>query len=130
MAQRLHSDTFEGGATRHENVEASKIYGGSMRLRHPVLNFFMKKLLLLALISSAQAQSFNGTIFDLDSGRIQVINGTINNQQQGETLLQKYRRLNAELDASIDRLNAETRSYQQMYELREQTRLLRQIANQ
>jgi hypothetical protein len=119
--------TFEGGATRHENVEASKTRGGSMKLRHPVLNPFMKKLLLLALISNAQAQSFNGTIYDLNSGRIQVINGNI--EKPKETLLQTYRRLNNELAESNARLSAEIAAGQQLYELREQTRILRKISN-
>jgi hypothetical protein len=37
VAQRLHSDTFGGGETRHENAEALKI-GGSIELRHPASN--------------------------------------------------------------------------------------------
>jgi hypothetical protein len=34
VAQRLHSESFGGGETRHENAEALKI-GGSIELRHP-----------------------------------------------------------------------------------------------
>lgn len=90
----------------------------------------MKKLLLLALITSVHAQdsSFNGTVYDLDTGRIQVING--NFEKPKETLLQKYRRMNDKLDESNARLSAEIAANQQLYQLREQTHLLRKIANQ
>jgi hypothetical protein len=91
----------------------------------------MKKLLLLVLLSSAQAQdgSFNGTVFDLDSGRVQVINGSVDCPQPKDTLLQTMRRINAELKESNARLSAEIAASNQLYELRRQTRLLQEIAD-
>jgi hypothetical protein len=89
----------------------------------------MKKLLLLVLLSSAQAQQFNGTVFDLDSGRVQVINGSVDCPQPRDTLLQTMRRINAELAESNARLSAEIAASNQLYELRRQTRLLQEIAD-
>jgi hypothetical protein len=90
----------------------------------------MKKLLLLILLSNAQAQdgSFNGTVVDLDSGRIQVISGSVEVKPQ-ETSLQILRRINAELAESNARISAEIAANNQLYELQEQTRLLRKIAD-
>jgi len=81
----------------------------------------MKKLLLLLplLLSNTLAQdgSFNGTVFDLDSGRIQVIRGSFSQTGDWRT------------DALLQiRENQIRRAAQR--EMREQTRLLRQIANQ
>jgi 2-methylcitrate dehydratase PrpD len=92
----------------------------------------MKKLLLLlTLATNIQAQdgSFSGTVFDLDSGRIQVINGSVDSPQPKDTLLQTMRRINAELKESNDRLSAEIAASHQLEELRRQTRLLQQIAD-
>jgi hypothetical protein len=89
----------------------------------------MKKLLLLALISSAQAQNFSGTAFDLETGRMQIISGSIDSLNTKETMLQKYKRMNNELAEFDARLNAESAASQQLYELREQTRLLQKIAD-
>lgn len=95
--------------------------------------YLMKKLLLLPLLLSntlAQDGSFNGTVFDLDSGRIQVISGSIQTQPKESTYLSTLRSINAELAESNARLSAEISANNQLYELREQTRLLRKIANQ
>jgi hypothetical protein len=122
---------FGGGETRHENAKASKA-GGPMKLRHPASNLFMKKLLLLPLLLSnvlAQDGSFNGTVYDLDSGRIQVINGSVDVKPKENSYLATLRRINAELAESNARLDAELAASRQLYELREQTRLLREIAN-
>jgi hypothetical protein len=102
-----------------------------MKLRHPASNLFMKKLLLLALVTSVQAQdgSFNGTIYDLDSGRTQIISGNVSRPDPEDTYLSTLRRINAELSESNARLNAELTASHQLSELREQTRLLRKIAN-
>ena len=89
----------------------------------------MKKLLLLVLLSNAQAQQFNGTVFDLETGRIQVINGSVDSPQPRETLLQTMRRINAELEESNARLSAEIAANNQLEELRRQTRLLQEIAD-
>ena len=94
----------------------------------------MKKLLLLPLLLSntlAQDGSFNGTVYDLNSGRVQVINGSVDCPKPKEnTYLTTLRRINAELAESNARLSAEIAANNQLYELREQTRLLRKIANQ
>ncbi len=92
----------------------------------------MKKLLiLLALVTSVQAQdgSFNGTIYDLDSGRVQVISGSVDTQPRENPYLEALQRVNAELSESIARMDAELAASQQLSELREQTRLLRKIAD-
>jgi hypothetical protein len=123
---------FGGGETRHENAKASKAWG-PMKLRHPASNFFMKKLLLLlALVTSVQAQdgSFSGTVYDLDSGRIQVISGSVDIKPKESPYLTTLRRINAELAESNARLDAEITASRQLSELREQTRLLRKIADQ
>jgi hypothetical protein len=92
----------------------------------------MKKLLLLALVTSVQAQdgSFNGTIYDLDSGRIQVISGSVDIKPKEDTYLETLRRINAELAESNARISAEIAASNQLSELQEQTRLLRKIADQ
>ena len=94
----------------------------------------MKKLLLLPLLLSntlAQDGSFNGTVYDLNSGRIQVISGSVDCPKPKESVyLSTLRRINAELAESNARLNAEISANQQLYELQEQTRLLRKIADQ
>ena len=93
----------------------------------------MKKLLLLPLLLSntlAQDGSFNGTIYDLDSGRIQVISGAVDIKPKEDTYLETLRRINAELAESNARISAEIAASNQLSELQEQTRLLRKIANQ
>jgi hypothetical protein len=95
--------------------------------------YLMKKLLLLPLLLSntlAQDGSFNGTVYDLNSGRIQVISGSVDCPKPKEdTYLSTLRRINAELAESNARLSAEIAANQQLYELQEQTRLLRKIAD-
>lgn len=94
----------------------------------------MKPLLLIVLLLTtnirAQDGSFSGTVYDLDSGRIQVISGSVTAPEPKETTLQILRRVNAELAESNARLSAEIAASNQLYELQEQTRLLRKIANQ
>jgi hypothetical protein len=65
----------------------------------------------------------------LDSGRIQVISGSVAVNKPQETSLQILRRVNAELAESNARISAEITASQQLYELQEQTRLLRKIAD-
>ncbi len=77
----------------------------------------MKKLLLLALLSNAQAQQFNGTVFDLETGRIQVIDVKVSKTGDWKT------------DALLQIRENQMR-WAAEREMREQTRLLRQIANQ
>jgi hypothetical protein len=93
----------------------------------------MKKLLLLPLLLSntlAQDGSFSGTVYDLDSGRTQVISGSVDIKPTESPYLTTLRRINAELAESNARLSAEIAANNQLYELREQTRLLHKIANQ
>ncbi len=97
-----------------------------------MMEYLMKKLLLLPLLLSntlAQDGSFNGTVYDLDSGRIQVISGSVDVKPKENSYLATLRRINAELAESNARLDAELAASRQLYELREQTRLLREIAN-
>jgi hypothetical protein len=131
VAQRLHSATFGGGETRHENAEASEA-GGSMKSRHPASNLFMKLLLTVLLLTAniqAQDGTFSGTVYDLDSGRIQVISGSVDIKPKENPYLATLRRVNAELAESNARLDAEIAASRQLYELRRQTRLLEEIAN-
>jgi hypothetical protein len=80
----------------------------------------MKKYLVTLLAIGASVsygQQFNGTIYDLDTGRIQVINGTVSKTK------------NDRLDMLLEiRANQERWAIER--EIREQTRLLREIANQ
>jgi hypothetical protein len=91
------------------------------------------KLIILILVvgSMAQAQQFNGTVVDLDSGRIQVIQGQISDRDRAHReRMARYQQMNAELEASINSMRAEAEMRRQTRELREQTELLRKIANE
>jgi len=106
-----------------------------MKLRHPASNLFMKYLALLVIGASvSHGQQFNGTAIDLDSGRIQVISGSISPDDSVAAMRQRtiegYRRMNAELEVSIANMRAEAEMASQTRELREQTELLRKIANE
>lgn len=95
----------------------------------------MKYLAILAVgVSVSYGQQFNGTVFDLDTGRIQVINGTVSPDDSVVAMRQRtiegYRRMNAELEVSIANMRAEAEMARQTRELREQTELLRKIANE
>ena len=99
------------------------------------MGLLMKKLLLLLIsVTTGHGQQFNGTIFDLDTGRIQVINGSVSPDDSVAAMRQRtidsYRRMNAELEASIANMRAESEAQAQLRELREQTELLRKIANE
>ena len=88
-------------------------------------------ILVLGFVLTAQAQQFNGTVYDLDTGRIQVINGEIEKPYQPyQPQIDAYRRIIADTQASIDRMRAESEARAQLRELREQTELLRKIADQ
>jgi hypothetical protein len=87
--------------------------------------------LVVGLSLTAQAQQFNGTIVDLDNGRIQVIQGEISDRDRDHReRMARYRQMNAELSASIESMRQESEMRSQTRELREQTELLRKIANQ
>ena len=99
------------------------------------MGHLMKKLLLLVLINNTgYSQQFNGTVYDLDSGRIQVISGTVSPDDSvaaiRQSTIEGYRRMNAELEVSIANMRAQAEMERQTRELREQTELLRKIANE
>jgi len=86
---------------------------------------------ILAVGSMAHAQQFNGTVVDLDSGRIQVIQGQISDRDRAHReRMARYQQMNAELEASINSMRMESEMRRQTRELREQTELLRKIANE
>jgi hypothetical protein len=127
--------TFGSGETRHENAEEFNGWGAIGFCANPLPISFMKYLaLLLVGASVSHGQQFNGTVFDLDSGRIQVINGSISEDNSVAAMRQRtiegYRRMNAELEVSIANMRAEAEMANQTRELREQTELLRKIANE
>jgi hypothetical protein len=91
------------------------------------------KLITIALVvgSMAQAQQFNGTIVDLESGGIQTFQGqTIDRDRDHRERMATYERISAEMSASINAMRAEGEMRRQTYELRKQTELLRKIANE
>lgn len=92
----------------------------------------MKKLLLLLIsITTGYGQSFNATVYDVNTGRIQTINGQIEKPYEPyQPQIDAYRRIIADTQASIDRMRAESEARAQLRELREQTELLRKIANE
>lgn len=98
---------------------------------HLMKNKVKTIILTLGLALTAQAQQFNGTVFDLDTGRIQVIRGEVEQPYQPyQPQIDIYRRIAADAQASIDRMRAESEARAQLRELREQTELLRKIANE
>jgi len=91
------------------------------------------KYILLAVIgaSVSYGQQFNGTIVDLDSGRIQTVQGqTIDRDRAHRERMANYDRMIAETYASIDAMRREGEMQRQTDELRKQTELLRKIANE
>jgi len=126
---------FGSGETRHENAEELSGWGAVGFCATPLPIFFMKYLaLLLVGASVSYGQQFNGTVFDLDTGRIQVISGSMSEDNSVAAMRQRtidgYRRMNAELEVSIANMRAEAEMASQTRELREQTELLRKIANE
>lgn len=74
--------------------------------------------------------SFSGTTYDLDSGRINVINGTYTAPKPSvrDETIANYRRMNAELEQSINHQREMSELSRQTREMREQTRLLEKMA--
>lgn len=99
-------------------------------------NKLITTILVVGLTSTIQAQQFSGTAIDLDSGRIQVIQGQVTQGPTSSRDLarserrERNNRINAELSASIASMRQEYEMRQQTHELREQTRLLRKIADE
>ena len=104
-------------------------------MRHPAPDLFMKYLALLAVGASVSyGQQFSGTGYNLNNGEFLIVQGTIDstvdsNQVHRERMA-RYRQMNAELSASINAMRAEAEMANQTRELREQTELLRKIANE
>ncbi len=124
---------FGGGETRMQMREAlGGVKGPLGVLRHPAPIYFMIKYLALLVVgaSVSYGQQFNGTIYDLNSGRVQVLNGNITqpNNPRDESIA-ILRRLNAELEVSLANQRQEYELRQQTYELQRQTRLLQEIAD-
>ena len=130
----IHDYFWERGDS-HANAEEFNGWGAIGFCATPLPISFMKYLaLLLVGASVSYGQQFNGTVFDLDTGRIQVINGSISPDDSVAAMRQRtidgYRRMNAELEVSIANMRAESEAQAQLRELREQTELLRKIANE
>ena len=91
----------------------------------------MKKYLALLIVgaSVSHGQQFNGTIFDLDTGRIQVIRGETETEYKPyQPQIDAYTKIIADNQARIDRMTAESEAREQTHQLRMQTELLRKIA--
>ena len=91
----------------------------------------MKKYLALLVVgaSVSYGQQFNGTIFDVNSGRIQVINGETEPEYKPyQPQIDAYKKIIADTQARIDRMTAESEAREQTHQLRMQTEYLRRIA--
>ena len=85
--------------------------------------------MLLVGASVSYGQQFNGTIFDLDTGRIQVIRGKTETEYKPyQPQIDAYTKIIADNQARIDRMTAESEAREQTHQLRMQTELLRKIA--
>jgi len=94
----------------------------------------MKYLVMLLIGASVSyGQDFNGTIFDLDTGRIQVISGSIDQSKSRSQIYQEIKERTREdylrIQADTDRIWAEMAAARAQEQLEEQTRLLREIAD-
>lgn len=94
----------------------------------------MKYLAILATVVGAYAQdgSFNASVYGLNKRDIYVIDGTYVAPKPNvrDEIIASYRRMNEELSADIARSRQLSELRRQTRELEEQTRLLRQIANE
>ena len=98
------------------------------------------KYILLAVIgaSVSYGQQFNGTAIDVTTGQVQIVTGFVDcGQTSRETIdqnhrerVESYKRITAEMSASINAMRQEGEMRRQTYELRKQTELLRKIANE
>lgn len=98
------------------------------------INFMKYLALLLVGASVSYGQPFQGTVVDYNTGNpVQIINGSIDQSDITAPIrrnIEAYRRMNAELEASIANMRVEAEMARQTRELREQTELLRKIANE
>lgn len=124
--------SFGSGATRMQMRKPATIRGNCSWCATPLLNLSMKYILLAVIGASVSyGQQFNGTIVDLDSGRIQTFQGqTIDRDRDHRERMANYERISAEMSASINAMRQEGEMRRQTYELRRQTELLRKIANE
>ena len=100
-------------------------------MEHLMKNKLITITLVVGSMVTVQAQQFNGTVYDVNTGRIQTINGEIEKPYQPyQPQIDAYKRIIEETQASIDRMRAESEARAQLRELREQTELLRKIADQ
>ena len=103
----------------------------------------MKYLALLIVGASVSyGQQFNGTGYNLNNGEFLIIQGTIDSttdsaassasdpNQAHRERMERYQKINAELEVSIANMRAEAEMASQTFELRKQTELLRKIANE
>ena len=91
----------------------------------------MKKYLALLIVgaSVSYGQQFNGTVYDLDTGRIQAINGELEKPYQPyQPQIDAYKKIIADTQARIDQMRAESEAREQTQQLRMQTEYLRRIA--
>ena len=100
------------------------------------------KYILLAVIgaSVSYGQQFNGTAIDVTTGQVQIVTGFVDCEQTSRQTIYRdrdhrermasYKRITAEMSASINAMRAEGEMRRQTYELRKQTELLRKIADQ
>ena len=136
----LSPTTFFGsGATRMQMRKPATIRGNCRWCATPLLNLSMKYILLAVIGASVSyGQQFNGTTIDVTTGQIQVVTGFINCEQTSREIIdqdhrervESYKRITAEMSASIDAMRREGEMQQQTDELRKQTELLRKIANE
>ena len=126
--------TFGSGETRMQMREAlGGIKGPFKVLHHLAPNYFMKYLVLLVIGASVSyGQSFEATVYDYRSGQIRdVVRGSVEQPYKPyQPQIDAYKRIIADTQASIDRMRAESEARAQLRELREQTELLRKIANE
>ena len=114
----------------HENAKLCQ-FGGISIAAPPRSHYFMKKYLALLVVgaSVSYGQQFNGTVYDLDSGRIQVINGELEKPYQPyQPQIDAYKKIIADTQARIDQMRAESEAREQTQQLRMQTEYLRRIA--
>ena len=95
----------------------------------------MKYLAILATVVGAYGQSygsFNATTYGVDGRDIRITTGTYTAPKPNirDEIIANYRRMNEELSADIARSRQLSELRQQTYELEEQTRILREIANE
>lgn len=123
---------FGGGETRMQ-MRSQQWFGGIVTGAPPRSRYFMKYLAILAVGASVSyGQQFNATVYDYRSGQIRdVVRGSIEQPYKPyQPQIDAYRRIIADTQASIDRMRAESEARAQLRELREQTELLRKIANE